>query len=175
MKALFRSDRLLYRQPAAEDFDRLWALLTDPVAKAYTGGVTRLSYEDRLRLFLEECAGELSAQGAEYAVIEERSGRYLGYCGFRQSPSLGCPEFLFGCCRDSRGRGYATEAAKAVLDHLFRQYSHSCYIALVDPRNLASKRVLLKAGFTVAADFPTPPDEPLDVYQIRQQDLREQA
>ena len=150
---LFETDRLVFRKPIKQDFMRFWQMLNDPIAKEYTGGVTRLSYQQRLALFEQECSEDFSPQGAEFAVIEKESGNYLGYCGFRYSNSLSGCEFLFGYCRDCWGKGYATESAQAVLDFLFENYDHTLYIATVDPRNAASKRVLEKVGFVRVGDF----------------------
>ena len=163
----FETERLVFRKPIKQDFTRFWEMLNDPVAKRYTGGVTRLSYQQRLALFEQECLEDFSPQGAEFAVIEKESGSYLGYCGFRYSePLCGC-EFLFGYCRDCWGKGYATESAQAVLNFLFKTYRHTLYIATVDPQNAASKRVLEKAGFVRAGDFPISSTEAAEKYQLQ--------
>ena len=163
----FETERLVFRKPIKQDFTRFWEMLNDPVAKRYTGGVTRLSYQQRLALFEQECLEDCSPQGAEFAVVEKESGSYLGYCGFRYSePLCGC-EFLFGYCRDCWGKGYATESAQAVLNFLFKTYRHTLYIATVDPQNAASKRVLEKAGFVRAGDFPISSTEAAEKYQLQ--------
>ncbi len=158
--------RLILRRPARRDFDRFWAMLNDPVAKEFTGGVTKMGYQERLALFLEECAEEFSPRGAEFAVAEKASGEYLGYCGFRALEELGGNEFLFGYCRDSWGKGYATEAAGAALRFLFSAYPHDAYIATVLPGNMASRRVLQKAGFVPAGSTEGPAGETLEKYLL---------
>lgn len=168
---LFESERLSFRKPASKDFERFWAMLNDPSAKEFTGGVTRLGYEERLALFMEECGIDFSLRGAEFAVVKKGSSLYLGYCGFRESEALGAPEFLFGYCRDSWGKGFATEAARAVLKHLFRAYPHPAYLATVDPRNTASKRVMEKAGFTRTHLCPNMKIEPAEIYQLKERDF----
>jgi [ribosomal protein S5]-alanine N-acetyltransferase len=45
------------------------------------------------------------------------------------------------------GRGYATEAAQACLDVAFGELALSSVIAIADPANPASARVLEKLGF----------------------------
>jgi RimJ/RimL family protein N-acetyltransferase len=163
----FETDRLVFRKPIKQDFMRFWQMLNDPIAKKYTGGVTKLSYQQRLALFEQECFEDFSPQGAEFAVIEKESGNYLGYCGFRYSDSMcGC-EFLFGYCRDCWGKGYATESAQAVLDFLFKTYDHNLYIATVDPQNTASKRVLEKVGFVRNGDFPISETEVDEKFQLQ--------
>lgn len=167
----FETERLTFRKPIKQDFDRLWQMLNDPIAKKYTGGVTRLSYEQRLALFEQECLEDFSAQGAEFAVIEKESNNYLGYCGYRYSKELAGSEFLYGYCRDCWGKGYATESAQAVLKFLFETYHHDAYIATVDPQNAASKRVLEKVGFVKIGEFPTNATEVDEKYQLQKCNL----
>ena len=163
---IFETERLVFRKPIKQDFMRFWQMLNDPVAKKYTGGVTKLSYQQRLALFEQECLEDFSPHGTEFAVIEKESGNYLGYCGFRYSEQLcGC-EFLFGYCRDCWGKGYATESAQSVLSILFETYCHDVYIATVDAQNSASKRVLEKVGFVKVGDYPISSIETAEKYQL---------
>ncbi len=141
------TERLLLRKPMERDFDRFWGMVTDPVAKRFTGGVTRMTYPARKALFLEDAAAAFGEAGAEFAVIEKSSGRYLGYCGFRCDGEGDGPEFLYGYCRDCWGNGYATEAARAVLAYLFQTFPHEAYHALAFRENRASARILEKLGF----------------------------
>ncbi len=139
--------RLLLRKPRPGDFPRLWSYLTDPLAKRFTGGVTRLSYDERFALFLTECEAPFTPDAAEFAVIEKNSGRYIGYCGFRREAGHAGPEALYGFCRDTWGRGCAAEALRAALTWYFRAYPVDSCRAAVEPGNAASARVLEKAGF----------------------------
>lgn len=147
------TDRLILRKHALKDFDRFWEMLNDPVAKRYTGGVTRLGYAERLALYREDMALPFSEEGAEFAVIEKGSRRYVGYCGFRYCDELNEYELFYGYCRDAWGQGYGTEAARAVLDYAFRTYAHPQYVATVEKGNAASVRVLEKLGFHKTAIY----------------------
>jgi RimJ/RimL family protein N-acetyltransferase len=49
---------------------------------------------------------------------------------------------------DHRGKGYATEAVKLLVDHLFKTKDIFRIQAECNPENYASVRVLEKAGFT---------------------------
>ena len=159
------TDRLLLRKARPEDFDRFWGMVTDPIAKRYTGGVTNLTYGERKALFEKECASPFSDQAAEFAVTEKRSGKYLGYCGFRVSKELGGNEFLYGYCRDSWGRGYGTEAAEAVLRYLFKTLPYDSYVAGVNAQNVASVKIVEKLGFRKYRQV-TDEDETYDLYEI---------
>ena len=45
-----------------------------------------------------------------------------------------------------QGRGYATEAARALLAHAFERYECTASAGRLEPRNVASARVLEKLG-----------------------------
>lgn len=49
--------------------------------------------------------------------------------------------------RDGQGRGYATEALRAVVDHLFVARGLHRVHAGIDPRNRAVARLLIRCGF----------------------------
>ena len=141
------TQRLLLRKHELRDFERFWEMISDPVAKQYTGGVTQLEHSDRQAQFKEECEAPFSDSAVEFAVVEKESNKYLGYCGFRFSTEMGANEFLYGFCQDSWGRGYGYEAASAVLQFLFATYSHKKYVATTDAANIASAKILKKLGF----------------------------
>jgi RimJ/RimL family protein N-acetyltransferase len=165
------TERLILRKHELADFDRFWEMINDPIAKRYTGGVTRLTYEQRLELFREECDRPFSDESAEFAVIEQASGTYLGYCGFRIGNDVDGPEFLYGFCRDCWGRGYGFEAARAALRYLFSAYEHNRYLAAVDAENQASVRILLKLGFRKSGGILLDGTHPADLYIVERANL----
>ena len=77
-----------------------------------------------------------------YAVEEKSSGKLIGHCGVRGLPD-GRNEILYAFCETAWGKGYATEAGKAVLEnHSFRPL-----IAVSYPQNNGSIGVIKKLGF----------------------------
>lgn len=71
----------------------------------------------------------------------------IGYCGLVTSgPDLDAPELAFEVLQRHHGRGYATEAARAVIDGA-RAGGHELLWATVWSWNSASRRVLAKLGF----------------------------
>ena len=57
--------------------------------------------------------------------------------------------------RDMRGKGYATEAAKALMDHAFEVLNAERVQAHCDSRNRASEKVMIKLGMTMVDDTGT--------------------
>ena len=57
--------------------------------------------------------------------------------------------------RDMRGKGYATEAAKALMDHAFEVLDAEKVQAHCDSRNRASEKVMIKLGMALVDDTGT--------------------
>lgn len=100
-----------------------------------------------VRGFKENCLGKL-------AVIEKGSGNIIGYCGIESCEIEGqwFRELGFRLTARSRNRGYATEAARAVLLYE-RGQGLKELIAFTEPDNVPSINVLSKLGFSKVGHF----------------------
>lgn len=84
------------------------------------------------------------------------TGEVVGGIGFLHPPDPeGAVEIGYGLAESARGLGYATEAVTALVAFA-RAQGASTVVALTEPDNLASQRVLERCGFarqgTVATD-----------------------
>ena len=73
-------------------------------------------------------------------------------------PRDGVVEIAYGVAPDFEGRGYATEAARALVDIAFQSSEVKRVIAHTLERTNASSRVLLKTGFQCAGQVIDPED-----------------
>ena len=94
--------------------------------------------------------------GFGYWVIEERdSGEFVGEIGLADFKRDGAPllragaELGFALASRFHGRGYATEAVRAVLAWGDARLPRGQCVGLVDARNAASLHLLQKFGFEV--------------------------
>lgn len=139
---------LLIRPPDIEDFVEYWKMNNDQEAKKYTGGVIALSHDEALAIHTKVC-NEFDANNKEncvFSVVEKKSSRLIGYCGFKYCKQLCGTEISYGFARDSWGRGYGYEAAKAVLDYGIETLKLKEIVAAVNPQNVASEIILNKIG-----------------------------
>lgn len=81
------------------------------------------------------------------AVLSKEDERLIGWCG------LGPLEFsseeieiFYGLSKDQWGKGIATEAASTVLRYGFETLKLDQIVAVTDPRNAASAKVIEKLG-----------------------------
>jgi RimJ/RimL family protein N-acetyltransferase len=141
------TDRLEVRAPIEADRARFVELFRDPEFMVFSDGVHDL---DSASLRFDEMmstARELPF--AKQPVIERPSGRIVGYSGVAWFDFEGARRLEFGyrLVPDARGRGYATEAGRAVLG-LAEQTFRGEVLAIIDPVNAASKAVINKLDFT---------------------------
>lgn len=105
----------------------------------------RLISLDEARSFVEDSLANFERHGyGLWLVFPARdSQRPVGFAGFLRSEEE-TPALIYGVHPDFCGRGYATEAASAVLSYAFEELALSRVKADVDEPNAASVRVLEK-------------------------------
>ena len=80
----------------------------------------------------------------------DRPDDFLGYISLHVLPDYTEVELGYRFRRTAWGRGVATEAATACLDHAFRTLGLAEVVAVVDAENQGSLRVIAKLGFGAA-------------------------
>jgi RimJ/RimL family protein N-acetyltransferase len=149
---ILETERLRLRGHRLEDFAHCAAMWADPKVTQYVGGKP-FTEEESWTKFLRY-AGHWSLLGFGYWVVEEKAtGNFAGEMGFADykrdlQPSLkGVPEIGWVLAAEAHGKGYATEAVRALVawgDAHFNLARTACIIA---PENLASIRVAVKCGY----------------------------
>jgi ribosomal-protein-alanine N-acetyltransferase len=145
---ILHTERLRLRPVESTDAEDLWALHSDAHVLRYWDSPpwTDRSRADRFVAACRRMAEEGS--GARPAVERASDGAFLGWVGLtgwnpdHRSARLG---FVLG--EAAWGHGYATEAARALLQWAFGALDLNRVQAEADTRNAASARVLDKLGF----------------------------
>lgn len=82
-------------------------------------------------------------------IIESKHGEKVGWAThYNSAPNFGWTEIGFAIAPLQRGRGYASEAAALLVDYLFLTRDCPRVQAVADADNLASMKVLERAGFS---------------------------
>lgn len=148
-----RTPRLLLRPFAESDFDAVHAYASDPQVTAHLRWGPNTETETRTFLSGAVRYGRGPKQ-YDFAVTEAESARVVGSIGLRRR-EVGCDEIGYLFARASWGRGYATEAVTRIVRFAVETTRTEEIFGLVVPANIASRRVLLRCGFTPAPD-PVP-------------------
>lgn len=134
-----RTERLLLRRPKLDDLDAIFEIMSNPVAMRYWSTLPHAN-RDVTRPWLDKKIARNAAGGEDYFI--ELDGRVIGEVGAGRLPDFG-----FMIHPDYWGRGFATEASTGFIAHAFRNTAATELLADVDPRNIASLRVLDRLGF----------------------------
>jgi len=97
-----------------------------------------------------------------FAVVHLASNIVIGSASFKGPPDAdGVVEVAYGIVPSQQGRGYATEATRALVAYAFADDRVRVVRAHTAPRNDASGRVLTKCGFTRIGQVVDPEDGPV--------------
>lgn len=140
--------RLVIRRFHQDDAAALASYRSDPEIARYQSWTTPVSLEAASELVGTFAAGDPRAPGWFQYAIELRSHHTLiGDVGVNLHDNLMQAEIGFTLAPGHQGRGYATEALRRVLVHLFTDRGLRRISADCDARNLRSARLLERLGF----------------------------
>jgi ribosomal-protein-alanine N-acetyltransferase len=171
-----RTERLVIRAPTLADLDDLHRILDVELGE----GLSRTEREDRIRWTIGEInilAALLQPAYADRVLVRLADNVVIGSCGlvaslgpfgllptFADVPqsqrSLRQPEvgLYYALAPAARGQGYATEAARALIDYAFHALRVRRVIATTLDDNEASRAVMRRLGMRLERNpEPEPP------------------
>jgi len=102
-----------------------------------------------------------------FALVHVASNMVIGSASFKGPPDGdGVVEVAYGVVPSQQGRGYATEAASALVSYAFADTRVRLVRAHTLPWNEASGRVLTKCGFTRIGQVIDPEDGPVWRWEV---------
>jgi RimJ/RimL family protein N-acetyltransferase len=136
-----RTERLTLAPPVGDDAAFVLELLNDPGWIENIGDRGVRSLEDARRYIDERFSKSL------WLVVRDAAGEPVGVCGLIDREGFDHPDIGYAFLARHSGKGYASEAAAAVLAHARGAIGLSTVVAFTKPENTASRRVLEKIGF----------------------------
>lgn len=138
------SERLYLRPFNASDGELLWQLHSDPEVMKYTRKERALTREESQQDLLEK-----TIKNKVWAAFKKEDDFFVGWFGIWASDEFANePELGFMTVNSQWGRGYSTEASRALLKHS----SYPRVNAVTAHANVASQNVLAKLGFQLFRD-----------------------
>ncbi|HVK04705.1 MAG TPA: GNAT family N-acetyltransferase [Armatimonadaceae bacterium] len=148
------TERLVLREYREDDWPAVLAYAADPEVLRYRASVPATEAEVRDALArLQEQRRETPRTRYEFAVALPDSDRVIGWLPLLLGRENQDAEIGWTLARAYWGRGYGTEAARAVLAFAFETLELHRVWARCQPENAASWRVMEKIGMRREAHF----------------------
>ncbi len=145
------TERLIIRPFTAADFEAIHAVWSDPAVMAPIPSKAYDREQSGARL-TAKFSHQAQHGFSKWAVVEKASGTVIGECGVHYLEGGPDLELGYKLARGSWGQGLAAEAARACLNWALAERPERV-VAIVDPANTRSARVLHKIGMVPEGTF----------------------
>ncbi|HEV2673161.1 MAG TPA: GNAT family N-acetyltransferase [Aliidongia sp.] len=157
----FETDRLILRELVVEDAPFIHALVNDPSWLRFIGDRNVRTFDDARSYILDGPIAMYQRLGFGLWLVELKDGGTpIGLCGLIKRDTLDHVDIGFAFSPVYRGQGYAMEAAQATLSHAAGDLGLTRVLAIVDPDNARSIRLLERLGLAFERMVRTAPDKP---------------
>jgi RimJ/RimL family protein N-acetyltransferase len=162
---VLETERLVLREAAADDAAFVLELLNSPGFLENIGD-RGVRTEDAARAYIvEKILGSYREHGFGMWLTEQKiDNSPVGLAGLVRREGLDVPDVGYAFTPRAWGRGYAQEAAAAVLAHARGALGIPMLAAITSPENFASMAVLRKVGFTFQGMITLPGAERESTY-----------
>ena len=143
---MVESERLIFRKFTLDDLPQLIEQRSDPDVNKFLGGSklqNPTSLAKRIRFYIS--CYETHGFG-NCAMIWKATGEVIGSAGIQPLDGTDEIEVGYSIIREYWGQGIGTEAARAWLDHGFRNAGLNRIVAVAHTENWASRRIMEKLG-----------------------------
>ena len=160
VKVFLETERLRLRRLEYDDIEDLLELDSDPQVMRFINGGRPTPRSELENEVLPALLGHYDRYaGLGFWAVEEKStGRFVGW--FHLRPAEGAPagevELGYRLLRSAWGKGYATEGSRALIDKGFAELGVERVVASTMVVNVASRRVMEKAGLRFVRIFHQP-------------------
>lgn len=148
------TERLLLRGPTDADVDA-WAIyLADPDVLRYLPKRAITPHERAERSFSAINQGwqQRPVSDIGWVITLKGDGQLIGWCGAGTVEGSNEAELVYSLGKPYWGKGFATEAAGALVRYAFENTAWERIVAAIIPENIASRRVLEHLGFVYEKD-----------------------
>jgi RimJ/RimL family protein N-acetyltransferase len=155
---ILQTQRLRLRQLTAEDAPFVLKLVNDPSWLQYIGDRGVRNLEDARHYILNGPVESYRVRGFGLYLVELEGAKIpIGLCGLIKRPELEDVDLGFALLPEFTGKGYALEAAAAVLEQGHAALGIDRIVAIATPGNERSIRLLEKLGFRFERMIAFPP------------------
>jgi aminoglycoside 6'-N-acetyltransferase len=148
------TERLQLRRSVADDAETISAYRSDPEVHRYQGW--ERTDPDGVRDEIREMAARRPGEPGwvQFSVDERETGRLVGDVGLSPADGEhGVIKIGYTMAPEVQGRGYATEAVRALVGYAFEALDAEVVRAYASAENTSSLRVAEKAGLVLIERF----------------------
>ena len=158
---MIESERLVLHRLTVEDAEFILELVNEPSFLKYVGdkGVRNLADARRYILDGPVACHEQYGFGLDRVQLRD-TGEPIGICGLLRREGIEDVEIGFAFLPRYWSRGFATEAARASMEHGRRELGVDRIVAIASPENEGSFRVLEKVGLQLDRMIRLSEDQP---------------
>lgn len=143
---MIKTERLILKPVTMIDFDIYKEIMSCPSMSLYLPKGAPYSDSEILQHVVKRAEHWKQNFGSFIVYLKTNPNVKLGYAGVEISPNLECNDIRYGFKQDAQGKGYAYEAAKAVLEHTFGLGKQMKIYGVSAKENIASIKILEKLG-----------------------------
>ncbi|MBO9728430.1 MAG: GNAT family N-acetyltransferase [Chitinophaga sp.] len=145
MHILFQSDRIIIREFLPTEITLFTTLFEDPLVTTY---IPYRSPEQYVDLFHEALEDYKKGRLSRWAVFDAVTYDFAGTCLARHFAEVPAQlEIGYVLNQASWGKGIASAVSRALVDYCFANTDTREVVAVTDPENIGSQKVLEKTGF----------------------------
>jgi len=160
VQVFLETERLVLRRFTGDDIDHLVELDSDPEVMRFINGGRPTPRDEIENDVLPGFLGyyERYTGYGFWAAVERSTGRFIGWFHFRPAKDAPPDEVELGyrLRRSAWHKGYATEGSRALIDNGFAELGVQRVVAFTMVVNVASRRVMEKAGLRFVRVFHQP-------------------
>ena len=150
MKVVCETDRLVIRFFNINDAEFIVQLLNEESFIRCIGDKNVRTNTDAINYLTNGPILSYQEHGFGINLVElKETGKPIGTCGLLKREALGFPDLGYAFLPEFWGKGYALEAADAILKKEIITHSLNTVLAVTFPANLSSNSLLKKIGFTL--------------------------
>lgn len=158
MKIHIETDRLYIRDFIDDDLHGMFKMDSDPKVHNFLGNKPISSLQEAKKNIEAIKLQYLENGIGRWAVVEKESGAFIGWSGFKLitdvvNEKTDYYDLGYRFIRTFWGKGYASEAAVASLNHGFDKLGFEEIVGIADVDHLASNAILRKVGLIKRNEF----------------------
>lgn len=153
MELFLKTDRLGLQKLTMQHLAQVKSVLQDEEIMFFSASGVKSDSE--VKDYIIHSMSDYQEGYGQYAAYELATGEFIGVAGYfsflyEEHADL---EINYRLLRSYRGKGYASEMAKELADYALEELGYQRVFGLVDHRNIASRKVLEKAGMRSLGEY----------------------